>query len=402
MYQDIEYKLNYHKEKVIQGFIKRGIYPNNELVQSQLNSIELRLAIFKSPSIKEGSVFDTKEFNEAIKSIYADLAILYQLLHDITVKEYNKLSYYIDSHLRELNDMATMYLKRAELESYSTALGKSIYFSHSGFEIESYGDSSIIKLGKVDISDAAEVACVGNINNTNYENVVFKFKTKVTNDDGKEEDRIISCNAYNYNHDSVVFPGNKNRDTYEISINDSQKVNSILELPVIISGTDNSTFTTMAGKGMILYKKADENGEILEEKPVALDALAFEGHSYIDFYVVGGSNIRFRFNKKPIATNFNTETGAIETLDYIHHFFIECGEGFSFDFELEEGVVYAMKENTLIEDEKVYYSGKMDMKDFLLVQEHEGEKRSYDATVEIRHAAITADDIESIMIKKVQ
>ena len=391
MFKDIELKLNYHKENIIKSFIKKGIFPDNRLVQSQLNNIELRLSIFKNPNIKEGSGFNTDEMNYAIKSIYEDLSILYKLLEEVTIKEYNRLSYYIDSHLRELNEVSRMYLKRAELESYSTALGKSLFFKHNTFDLEKQDNFTSINLGKIDIEDASKVVCISNINNVDPSNVVFRFKN------GED---TISCNAYNYNHDSVIFPGEKKINEYVTKVSDSQKINGSLELPIAVSST-NGSFMTLAGKDKILYKKADKSGEIIEEKPVAINALSFDSHSYIDFYVVGGTSIAFRFNKKPLATNFNMNSNRIENLNYIHHFFIECDADFSFDFELEKGSVYAIKEHTLVEQDSLYYSGQVDVKDFLVIHTLPGQKRAYDTTIEVHNTAISEDDIESVMIKKI-
>ena len=392
MYSDIEHKLKYHKERIMQSFIKQGVYPDNRLIQSRLNSIELRLSIFKSPKIKEGSTFNTNEFNNAIKCIYDDLAILYKLLYEVTVVEYNKLSYYIDSHLRELDEVSRMYLKRAELESYSTAMGKSLYFSHNNFNVDKSGDTSVVNLGKIEIENASKVACILNSNNVDYSNAVFKFKNG---------DDIVSCNAYNYNHDTVIFPGENIRHEYNIKISDSQKINGKLELPILAENISGGSFITLAGKDKILYKKANKNKEIIEEKPVAINALSFSSHSYIDFYVIGGTSINFRFSKKPVATNFNMNSNRIENLNYIHHFFIECDEDFSFDFELEKGSVYAVKENTLVDQNKLYYSGQIDVKDFMIIHTVPGEKKTYDTTIEIHNTSVSEDDIDSIMIKKV-
>lgn len=396
MYRDLELKLNYHKERIITNFIKRGIYPDNRLIQSQLNDIELRLSIFKSPKIKEGSQFDTEEMNKSIKYIYDDLSILYNLLYEVTVEEYNRLNYYINSHLRELEATANMYLKRAELESYSTALGKSILFKHNDFELDKNNNTTIINLGKLAISDASKIACIGNINNVDHSNIVFKFKETV-----EENPVTISCNSYSYNHDFVIFPGELDRKAYEVNINESQKINSSLELPILADEPNSGKFITLAGKDKILYKRANENGEVIEEKPIAINSLNFKSHSYIDFYVVGGSSITFRFNKSPIATNFNMNANRIENLDYIHHFFIECDEDFSFDFELERGTVYAIKENTLINQDSFYYSGQVDVKDFLIVHFLPKAPKEYDVTVDILNTTLSEDDIESIMIKKI-
>lgn len=394
MYQDIELKVNYYREKIIQSFIKKGIYPDNRIIQARLNSIETRTSIFSSPNIKEGSNFDVTEMNNCIKNIYEDLKILYTLLYNITVLEYKKLSNYINSHLKELNDTATMYLKRAELESYTTAIGESVYFKEKEFDLDISETSTIINLGEIDIEEASKLACIANINNVDHSNIVFKFNNI-------NETDVLLCNSYSYNHDTLSLPGEQKIKTYNYEIQDSQKINGLLELNISPESTDGS-FYTLAGKGKILYKQADEDGEIIEETPVAINALSFSGHSYIDFFVVGGSSISFRFNQKPISTNFNYSENTIENLDYVHHFFIECDDNFSFEFELDKGDVYAYKENMIISQNTFYYSGQIELNDFLVLQYLPGETQTYNTWIELYNTSLSEDDIDSLMIKKIR
>lgn len=394
MYQDIELKINYHREKIIQSFIKKGIYPDNRMIQARLNSIEMRSSIFKNPNIKEGSGFDVTEMNNCIKNIYEDLNILYNLLYKITILEYGKLSNYINSHLKELNDTATMYLKRAELESYTTAIGESIFFQEKEFDVELSDTNSIINLGEVEIEDASKIACIANINNVDHGNIVFKFNNTTDTD-------VLLCNSYSYNHDTLLIPGEQQIKEYNYEIQDAQKINGLLELN-ISPESNEGRFLTLAGRGKILYKKADEDGEIIEETPVAINALNFSGHSYIDFFVVGGSSISFKFNKKPISANFNYGESTIENLDYIHHFFIECDDNFSFDFELDKGNVYAYKENTIANQDTFYYSGQVELNDFLVLQYLPGATQKYNAWVELYNTSLSEEDIDSLMIKKIR
>ena len=104
-----------------------------------------------------------------------------------------------------------------------------------------------------------------------------------------------------------------------------------VEVEKNIKNIRQSIARTLGAKDKILYKKANENGEIIEEKPIAINALNFSGHCYIDFYTLNCTGITFRFNKKPIAANFNIDESKITDLDYIHHFFIECDDNFTFD-----------------------------------------------------------------------
>lgn len=391
MFKDIELKLNYYKKKIIKDFIKKGIYPDNSLIQSKLNNIDFRLSIFKKIRIKEGSYFNAKEINECINDIYEDLNILYELLYEITEKEYLNLKYYIQSHLNELQSLSEVYLKRTELETFSTSLGKSILFQYNKFDINKKDNNTIINLGQVELEKADRIICIARINNVTYNNILFNLK---------QVNSVLTCNLYNYNHETLIIPGEKNKILYETSINNFQKINGNIKL-AIAPDISNSSFITLCGKDKILYKKADKTGEIIEEKPIGINSLSFSTHSYIDFYVVGGSGISFRFNKRPIATNFNIDNNKIENLNYIHHFFIECDEGFSFDFELEKGFVYAVKEDTIIEKNELFYSGNIDIKDFLVIQTLNGDSIKYNASLEIYNQDIGEDDIEGIMIKRI-
>lgn len=393
MYKDIEMKLSYYKEQIVKDLISRGIYPDNRLIQSKINAIEMRLAIFRQPDIAEGTKFDVHDINRCIRIIYDDLKILYKLLYEITVNDYKKLNYYIDSHLRELNDMATMYLKKAELESYTTSLGKTVLFKHNDFDVDIVDGGSLIKLGKVSAEQASKVACIADINNADYKNVIVKLK------DG---DNVVRSNLYNYNHDLLEIPGESKIKKYSTYLSDNQIINNIVELPVIINNINSGKCITLAGKDKIIYKEANADGDIVEEKPVAINALSFKKHSYIDFYVIDGSSITFKFNKKPIATNFNINLNKIKNLNYIHHFFIECDSDFSFDFELEKGEVYAVKENSLIERNKIFYSGQIDIKDFVIVHYLENEYKEFEIEMEVSDHTISIDDINSIMIKKIE
>lgn len=391
MYKEIELKLNYHKEKIIESFIRSGIYPDNSLIESKLLNIELRLAIFKNYDIKEGTNVNIDYFNNNLKLIYDDIKILYELLYQVNILEYNSLKLYIDSHINELQEVADSFLKKAELESFTTSLGTSLLYKYNNFDIDMKDNITIIDLGQIEVCNADRIACITNINNIDYKDIVLKMKST---------DNIYSCNVYNYNHDTLLMPGKKNTIIKEVVLNNNQIIKESIELPIKIESKKSRCFT-LAGKDKILYKKANTNGEIVEEKPVAINSLNFDSRSFIDFYVVDGAGISFRFNKKPLATNFNINSNKIENLDYIQHFFIECDENFSFDIELDKGSLYAFKERTLIEKETVYYSGKLDLRDFIIIEEIPGNPSIYNCTLEINGSIVEEDDIKGIIIKKI-
>ena len=133
MYKDVIAKIEFHKERIINDFIKRGIYPTDETISAQINSINAGLSFFRSHKKLEGETFDTKEYNHMFNMIFMDLQLLYKLLYEISVKEYTTLKVFIDTHLDELETIANSYSTRAEQEINSTVLGKTIFFQSNGF-----------------------------------------------------------------------------------------------------------------------------------------------------------------------------------------------------------------------------------------------------------------------------
>jgi hypothetical protein len=127
---------------------------------------------------------------------------------------------------------------------------------------------------------------------------------------------------------------------------------------------------------------------------------SFNQKSYIDFYVVGGNTIQFRFNKKPISTNFSLNDYKVQGLKHIQHFFIECDEGFTFDFELDTGEVYAIKENGIVDNGKLYFSRQIDIRDFFIEEYKTGTTDEYKAFVQIVNDTNDPAQIESICIKQ--
>lgn len=393
-YKDVEKKLEYYKQQVLQELVKKGIYPDNELIESRLNSYNAHLAIFKNYNAVTGQLFNANEYNERLKLIYTDLKFLYELLYEITVIEYNKLQNFINSHLAELNSIVKTYNKRAEYENSTTSLGKTLLFQNNSFSIESKDSTTILNLDNLNISNAAVLACIANINNVKPEDVIFKFKQIGT-------EQWINASPYNYNNETVVMPGQRKKTIYEYTLQDSQVITGPLLMDIDSEINIKNDYTILGGKNRIFVNYKDQNGFIVEDKPLTVDSLVFDKKAYINFYVVDGSSIAFRFNKKPIATNFPIDTQRVEDLDYIHHFFIECDEDFSFQFEIDKGQVYAIKETGVISDNKLYYTGSEKIKDFKIIEAATGEEKEYKVKVEAYNSN-EAIDIDSIIIKQIE
>lgn len=393
-YKDVNKKLEFYKKQILKEFISKGIYPDDSLIESRLKNIDAYLALFQNYNVITGNLFNANEYNERLKLIYQDLSFLYELLYELTVLEYHKLQNFINSHLSELNSIVQTYNKRAEYENSTTTLGKTLLFKNNSFSIENKDSVTILNLGAINISNGSTVACIANINNVQPENVVFKFKEI-------NGDSWITTSAYNYNNDLLVMPGELKKTIYEYQLQNNQKINGPLLLDVVTSVNMKNKYDILGGENKIFVNYKDNDGFIVEEKPLTADSLSFDKKAYINFYVVDGNSISFKFNKKPVATNFPIDTQRIDNLNYIHHFFIECEKDFSFEFELDKGTAYAIKETGIISDDKLYYTGSEQIHDFLIIETATGEEKSYQVVMEA-HDSNEDLDIDSIIIKQLE
>lgn len=393
-YKDVEKKLEYYKKQVLQELVKKGIYPDNELIESRLKSYNSHLAIFKNYNVVTGKLFNANEYNERLKLIYTDLNFLYELLYEITILEYNKLQNFVNSYLSELNSIVETYNKRAEYENSTTTLGKTLLFQNNSFSIENKDSTTIINLDNLKIQNAASLACIANVNNVKAEDIIFKFRQIGT-------DKWINTSPYNYNNDILVMPGELKRNMYSYNLQKSQVITGPLLIDIETDIDIKNKYTILGGKNSIFVNYKDQNGFIVEEKPLTVDSLTFKNKAYINFYVLGGNSISFRFSKKPIATNFPIDSQRVDNLNYIHHFFIECDEDFSFQFELDKGEVFAIKDTGIISNNKLYYTGSDQIKDFTIIETTIGDLNEYEIKVEAYNNNESID-IDSIIIKQVE
>lgn len=393
-YLDVEKKLKFYQEQVLKELIRKGIYPDNSIIESRLENINAHLALYKNYKVTTGKNFNANEYNERLELIGQDLKFLYELLYELTIKEYNKLQNFINSHLSELNSIVETYDKRAEYENNTTTLGKTLLFKNNSFSIEDRDSVTIINLNTLKINNAAKIACIANINNVNAEDIIFKFRELGS-------PKWINTSPYNYNNDILQIPGELKKQNFEYKLQDNQVINGPLLLDIGTEINSKNKYDILGGKNRIFVNYKNDDGFIVEENPLTLDSLSFDKKAYINFYVIGGNSISFRFNKKPIAANFPIDTQRVDNLNYIHHFFMECDEDFSFEFELDKGQVYAINEIGIISDKKLYYTGSNQVKDFLIIETSVGDTKDYEVKVECYNSNEDID-IDSIIIKQIE
>ena len=174
-YQDMLAKAKFYKKKVLQSFIKQGYYPSDEEIQAALSDIDTRSALLETYLSAKGSLFNTKEINYMFECIYKDLNILYEVLNEILINQYNKLKLDIEARLIEMEQKANNLKKRMDEEVNSTVLGTTIFFKSNQWEPETNDDITIIPLTQMNLINGSRIALFANINNINANSVYFQF-----------------------------------------------------------------------------------------------------------------------------------------------------------------------------------------------------------------------------------
>lgn len=393
MFKDIEAKIKFHKERVIKSFINMGIYPSDDLVKAMLENIDSKTAYLKVSKVKPGMLFDCETFNDLIESIQRDLVLLYQLLFEVTVKEYVELQAYVDTHLYELRKRVQFYKEKSEQEVNTTSLGKTILFKNGNFNMNTVNNVTVVDLGVVKLHRESKIALLAHANEIEGDKLIFNISNG-----------LISKNIapYNYNQDVFIVPGEVERKEYKYEIDEDQKINGYLKMENITVNRDNR-YVILGGKDKVSVKQLGETIRTeVKNKPTSFNELGFKEKTYIDFYTVGAKSITFTFNTKPLSANFPLDNYKLDNLDYIHHFFIECAPGFSFSFTQEEGEVYATKTNGVITDNALVYTCAVNVNTFKIIEYIDDKTEAYNLKLEIINDDKFKIDLKQVIVKELQ
>lgn len=384
MYRDAVFKVDFYKAQIMQELTKRGVYPDQITVQNRVNSIDDRVAVFRYLQAKAGSEFDTEKFNQDMALIWQDLYFLYKLVYELTVKEYVNLKAYADSHLAELEDMARKYHYKTQLEIGSTSLGKTIFFQASGYNTKYKQDTAVVSLGPISANKGSRLACILDANNVSADKVVFSF-------DGQ------NCSPHGYNKDFFTVPGEAKTTTYNYSLPANQLINSAFQLNIAgFTPKVKSQYIVFGGKDTVAVYDTSRILTLVTKTQGSPCVIAKPGR--VEFYVSGGSFINFDFAKQPLSKNFTGTT--ITNLKKRHRIVLECDKDFTFNF-VTDGQVYAVKENGVIKDSKLYYPTAVQLHDFLIEEFLPGEIVKYnDVKVTIIGIGTDPVSINTVAIKE--
>lgn len=392
MYRDMAIKMKYHKEKIIQSFIDLGVFPTDERIQELLDSIDLSTAYLNVEEAVPGKDFDTETYNAMFLSIYRDLELLYKLLFELAVEEYTLLTSFVDTHLDNLETTMDFYKEKAEQETNTTSLGNTILFKNHSFNTKVQNNITHIDLGTVSVHNGSRIASIFNANDIEGDKVIFSYT---------KDNEVLRATPYNYNYATIVIPGEANKNEYAFNLSEDQIIDGMIKMDISKTPSQNNAYTILGAKDKVLVKQFGEiTKHQIKNRPTKFDMLSFSEKSYIDFYTIGTTSITFRFNKKPVSTNFSLDNYIVSNLNYVHHFFIECDAGFSFDFDIDGGQVFALKETGLIIDNELYFPKNIEAREFKIIEYELGDKETYKVTVDIVNDDGDQVDIKSILIKE--
>lgn len=393
MYKDMILKLHYHKEQIIKQFLKKGIYPSNDLISQELSNIDYRLALFKSYKYMPGTKLNVKELNKDLEMIYKDIALLYKILEDLYTSEYNRLLDYIESHIDELESTVDKYVKRAEEETNSTTLGNTIFFESNSFDMTYDDNKLLIDLGTVSLHKGSKIACFANVNNLENPDIKFDFSNVDVQYDFK-------CLSYNQDGNAAIVPGEVPLNIHDIPMSEDFKMVGDMKLP-LESLEPKNNYTIMGGKNLVLVKSLVTGKEFLAKFPTEESPIQVLEPSHISFYITDGDKFEYKFNMKPDNTNFTMLDSevSIESED-VKKIFISAQAGFTCYFKLNKGQAYAFKEKGIIRNDNLFYYGIKAGTDLQVREYIRTSPINYNAKVTIQSDQIANANIDCIYIKE--
>ena len=391
-YKDMLEKARFYKKQVIQSFIKQGYFPSDEEIQTALSDIDMRSALLDTYLSAKGSLFNTKEINFMFECIYKDLNILYTVLEDILLNEYNKLKIDVEAQITELEQKVYNLKCRMNEEINSTTLGTTIFFKANNWESETNDDITTISLGELDLINGSEIALFANINNIEADSVYFKLES--------ETDTMYAL-PYNYNNDVYTIPGKLGINRFAFNISKDLKVNGNIEISLNDLDYRNE-YKILGGQNLMKVTYKDSN--IVSYEPFASFDRPFstDKECYIEFYMIDNSSITYDFNIAPNHTNFALNDGTIVSNKTITKVFIDAPSGFVCRFRLDKGETWGSCTDGIIQNNNtLLYTGDWTLKDFQILEIVKSELTKYKISLILKSDKTIINYINNVYIKEV-
>lgn len=368
LYADQKKKIEYYKARIIQDFARKGIYPDDSRISSQISNINTMSSILQYIDVGRNESFDADKFNEDMLRIWQDLKILYELAYEITVKDYEELQLWCETYLSELQNMASTYRYKTSLELNSTYLGTTIFYQSSGFDITNNNGTVKINLGTVVTEEQAKLACIFNCDDVRQRDVIFMFED--------QNGLISNCSPYDYNHDFLSVPGQLNKNTYSVTLSGENVRTSFICTPESLSGklSYNNKYKLYGGEGYIAFNYISK---VYAQKIPGVPAELTEG-GMATFYILNGTYATFEFSATPRSKNF--EGLKISNMKHCHKIVIEHDSYLSFDF-VTDGTIFATCQDGRITDGELMYPAADKINDIFIEEYSVGDKVAYNVSV---------------------
>ena len=398
IYKDMVEKLKFHKNNIINSFIKKNYYPSNDEINAKLALVDSRLALFESYISKPGSYMNIKELNHCFEMIAKDIEILYKVLESILIEDFSALNVHIEAALTELESKADYYRKRCTEEIHSTTLGTTVFFQANNWKIREENEMNIIDLGTVKLIEGMEISCFAEINDVEDKDVVFQF-------DNNDAEKSFLALPYNYNNNSYKVPGILGINQYDLQMPVTSIVDDYIPIKYEINFENKYKIAGAIGGMQVTLKRT---GETFLYKFANIDnAFVAEEDCFVEFYVLDGNTnpnatMEYSFTEAPISTNFSLQNGEIPLNKEAVKISIECQKGLGMFFALAAGNVYASLEDAIIVNKNtLIYKGNWDIRDFVLREYVRTNTSSYRVKVFVKTKDDIVGNIESIYIKEV-
>lgn len=397
LYKDMMLKLQYYKEEVIKSFIRQGYYPSNDEIVAALEDIDYRSALFETYMSKEGSLFNTKEINYMFECIYKDLEILYSVLQDILIKDYNDLRLYIETHIADLESTAKELEARCNEEMARTVFGNTIFFRAGNWNISTNDEYTIVDFGELNLIQGSEIVLFADVENIEANKVSFKLTA--TNDE--QNKYSFDALPYNYNDNTYTVPGEMGCNKYKMVLAAGTIVNGNISVNLATNPINDYKILGGVDKMQVTYK--DDSTTIIRDFAYDTNQFVAEKACYIQFYYVDGDLLEYNFNQKPNHCNFSIVDGYVSSDVKIRKVFLDVPAGFACYFKKsnDKGEIWAVAEdgipntpNTLL------YTGNRDIEDFEIREYVKSNLINYNFKMYIKSTKDVAKFINSVCIKQ--
>lgn len=346
--------------------------------------IDKRLSIFQYENVSADTKFNTKKFNEDMEYIQEDLKILYSIIDNIAHEKYIALESYVNGYLSAIENKVDYADKLATYAIDSTSLNsKVIYFSDHCPAIKTDRDKIVVTLGAIQVTPKTKVSAY--VSGTGF----YQDSTSFIFDD----DKTIA--PYLVDHDEYLVEGDTTINTYHYEAASSEAKQRIVYLPIAgFTPDEGYKYTVFAGKNFFDFQNQREHKLVSSTGDIMTDAL-----TTVSFYVKDAKDIDIEVSREPVYKNFSEYVLKDLPDSNIRYYEMSLEADTAFSVETN-GTIYARKEETGINAQKLYLRNATIAKDFDIFEELPAEKLTKTVRIEFYDADINAFHIDSIALKE--